>query len=90
MGGFVCKLYDDLNDNKCLSVFKNDILMEMLKGLHYISFTLTSLEEPLFFCFHYFANYLHSLNNKKAFNKPYENSVIFSFLLLIFVIDFKK
>ena len=90
LGGFVCKLYDDLKDNALLFHFKNEVIMEMLKGLHYISFTLVSLEEPLFFCFHYFGNYLHHLNNKKAFSEPYEKSLFFSFLLLLLALDIKK
>ena len=88
--GFVCKLYDDLKDNKTLLRFKTDILMEMLKGLHYIGFTIVSLEEPLFYCFQVIGNIFHRVNNKSGYNEPYEKSVFFSFLLLLFVLDFNK
>ena len=88
--GVVCKLYDDLKDNKTLLIFKNDVLMEMLKGLHYIAFTTVSLEEPLFYCFQVIGNIFHRFNNKSGYNEPYEKSVFFSFLLLLLVLDFNK
>lgn len=88
--GVVCKLYDDLNDNPLLLKFKNKLLMEILKGLHYIFFISLSLKEPLFFCFQYIANVVHFLNNNEGYSKPYEKSLLYSFPLLLFLVDFKK
>ena len=51
IAGFVNKLYDDLVDNKCLKPYKNKFVMELLKGLHYITLTAVSLQNPLFFIF---------------------------------------
>ena len=48
LAGTSCKLYDDLSDNPFLQQFKNDTFMEFLKGIHYISFTALSIDEPIF------------------------------------------
>jgi len=85
LAGTSCKLYDDLSDNPFLQQFKNDTFMEFLKGIHYISFTALSIDEPIFFVINYIGNYLHSLTNKEAFKDPYEHSLFYSFLLLIFI-----
>ena len=54
IGGFSAKLYDDINDNIYFTDFKKNIfLMELLKGLHYITFTSVGLQDPLFFIIHY-------------------------------------
>ena len=89
LGGLSCKLYDDLNDNYTLSSFKNDTLMEFLKGIHYISFTSVSINEPLYFLFSYVANFLNFLANRDCWKDPYEYSLLYSFLIL-FVILYNK
>jgi len=88
--GFVCKLYDDLKDNERLLIFKNDFSMELLKGLHYIFFTLISSVEPTFFIIEYVANFINSLGNSDAWKNPYEKSLLFSFVTLFLVIDYNK
>ena len=90
LAGTAAKLYDDLEDNNFLQKFRNNTLMEFLKGLHYISFTTLSVEEPMFFIIQYVMNIAHSFENKEGFSKPYEHSLLYSFVLLFFIIDYKK
>lgn len=90
LGGLSVKVYDDLNDNIILQNFRNDTLMEFLKGFHFISFTAISIEEPLFFIISYFGNLMNYLANNEAFSEPYEHSILYSFLLLFIILDYKK
>lgn len=90
IGGLSCKLYDDLDDNSLLHQFKNNILMEYLKGIHYMSITVLSIDDPLFFCIFYLANYMNYLTNNEAFSKDYEYSLSYSFALLFSIIDYNK
>ena len=90
LGGSSAKIYDDLNDNECLKQFYNNTFMEFLKGIHFILFTAVSIHEPLFFYIFYAANILNYLSNTKNWNFPYELSLIFSFFILFFIIDYKK
>jgi len=90
LAGLACKLYDDLSDNILLKEFKNETFMEFLKGIHYISFTTISINEPLFFIVNYALNFLHSITNREAYKNPYEHSLFYSFLLLFFIIKYKK
>jgi len=88
--GIVCKLYDDLEDNYILEKFKNSTFMEYLKGIHYICITALGIQDPLFFIFFYLGNFCNYLSNPLAFNEPYEYSLIFSFLLVVIVLDYNK
>jgi hypothetical protein len=88
--GLACKLYDDLQDNYLLEKFKNNTFMEYLKGIHYILLTTLSLENPLFFIFFYLGNFFNYLSNPIAFYEPYEHSLIYSFLLLVMLVDYNK
>lgn len=88
--GIVCKLYDDLEDNYILEKFKNSTFMEYLKGIHYICITALGIQDPLFFIFFYLGNFCNYLSNPLAFNQPYEYSLIFSFLLLVVLLDYTK
>jgi hypothetical protein len=90
IAGFVNKLYDDLIDNKCLNPYKNKVVMELLKGLHYISFTGISLQNPLFFILFYGCNALSYFAVKDVWENSYEQSLFFSFFILFFLIDYKK
>jgi hypothetical protein len=85
--GACCKLYDDLDDNELLESFKTPFILEVLKGFHYVSFTSISLQSAAFFYFNYFLNFLHLLTNKNAYSNPYENSVIFTFGILFFILN---
>jgi hypothetical protein len=86
LSGMSAKAYDDLHDNPRLRQFKSDTLMEYLKGIHYISLTVLSLDDPLFFYIFVVANILHHLTNNKGYNNPYEHSLLYSFLLLFLLI----
>jgi len=90
LAGFSVKVYDDIEDNPLLRSFRNETLMEILKGIHYILFTAISIHEPLFFIMSCISNILNCSANHEAYSKPYERSVFFSFLILFFMIDYKK
>lgn len=90
LGGFSAKLYDDLNDNPLLRKFRNKLLMEYLKGVHFISFTSVSIYEPLFFIISYISNMANCASNPVAYSKSYEHSLFYSFFLLFFIIDYTK
>jgi hypothetical protein len=91
LGGSACKIYDDFNDNpNFLNFKKKHELMEFLKGIHYITFTAVSINDPMFFIINYVANFGHHLTNKYAFADPYEHSLLFSFLVVLLFIKFKK
>ena len=90
IAGIAAKLYDDLEDNELLQKFHNNTLIEFLKGIHYITFTSLSIEEPVFFIIQYLCNIVYQFGNNEAYNKPYEKSLLYSFLLLFVIIDYKK
>ena len=90
LGGLSVKVYDDLNDNIILQKFRNDTFMEFLKGLHFISFTAISIEEPLFFIISYIGNLMNYLGNNEAFSEPYEHSILYSVMILFIILDYKK
>ncbi len=83
-------MYDDLNDNPLLYKFKHKTFMEFLKGVHFISFTAISIHDPLFFIISYVANFLHYLGNQEGYHAAYEHSLIYSFMLLFFILDYRK
>jgi hypothetical protein len=64
--------------------------MEILKGLHYITFLFLSFEEPLFLFIQYLNNVLHFFNNKYGYSKPYEKSLFYSFFLCFFLINLTR
>ena len=90
LGGAANKLYDDLDDNMLLQKYRNSTLMEFLKGIHYITFISLSIEEPMFFIIQYLCSIVHHFGNKEAYSKPYEHSLLYSFVLLFLIIDYKK
>lgn len=90
IAGLFAKLYDDIYDNEKLVEYKTEFNLEFLKGIHYITFTIVCLSEPLFFIIQVFINSLNNLGNKNAFAPPYEHSLLYSFLILFFIIDYKK
>ena len=85
--GICCKLYDDLNDNKLLETYKTLFILEVLKGLHYVTFTSISLHTAPFFYFNYSVNILHSIFNSVAFSKPYEKSLWFTLGFIFFIVN---
>jgi hypothetical protein len=90
LAGVVCKMYDDVNDNQRLQQYKNPVLMEALKGLHFISATILSIESPIFFLILYLMNALNRITNRKGFSEPYERSGFYSFAILFLFIDYSK
>jgi hypothetical protein len=90
LAGVVCKLYDDVNDNQLLKQYKKPTLMEALKGLHFITCTILSIESPIFFLILYSMNALNRVTNRKGFSEPYERSGFYSFAILFLFIDYSK
>jgi hypothetical protein len=90
LGGLAAKLYDDLSDNKMLKKYRNKTFIEFLKGIHYITFTTISIYEPLFYIIHLIANVINYIANMDAYNPPYEHSLLYSFLILFFILDYSK
>jgi hypothetical protein len=90
LAGVSCKLYDDLNDNTLLYKFKNNIIMEILKGIHFITFVTVSVDDPLFFILFYIGCFINFLGNNDAWESDYEKSLFYSFLLLFLIIDYTK
>ena len=87
--GAVCKMYDDLVDNPKLQKYKTEFLLELLKGLFYILFTFMSINDDVSFLFLYLTSTLFMYYDKKAFENPYEHSTIYSFLIIMLLIDYK-
>jgi hypothetical protein len=85
IAGIVCKLYDDLQDNPLLKPYRNKTLMEALKIMHTMFFTIASLKDSMVY-------YLVSstivlpnlLSNPEAYSNPYERSVLLVCPLLFF------
>ena len=91
ISGIVCKLYYDIADNKNFNNYKkNKIFMEILKGLHFITFTTISIDYPLFFYLTVVVHIIQYIMDKGAFYKPYEKSVLYSFSILFLLLDYKK
>jgi hypothetical protein len=90
LAGFSAKWYDDLSDNEKLGVFKNETLIEFLKGAHYICFTIMSINDPLWFIFFYILNIILCTSDSKAYKKPYEMSLFFSLGLLFILINYNN
>lgn len=88
LSGVVNKMYDDLSDNPLLGSFKTPVLMEFLKGLHYISLTAVSLHEPVFFMILYAVCTFNSIADPNAWSSPYEYSLPYSLALLYLLVDY--
>jgi len=86
--GVVVKLYDDLVDNPLLQPYKNDYLLEFLKGLFFIIGTFISLGCSSFFITLYVGNFLAFCADPDVWALPYEKSVLFSTPLLFLFINY--
>jgi hypothetical protein len=88
LAGLACKLYDDLSDNPLLVDFKTPVLMEFLKGVHYILFTTISLHNPVFFMLLFVICSVNSLVDPTAWSEPYESSLPYSLGLIYFLVQY--
>ena len=84
------KLYDDIVDNKYLQSFKNETLLEALKGVQFITTTKLSIEDPLFIVVYYIGNFANFIGDNNSFKDPYEKSLLYSYLSIFFLLDYKK
>jgi hypothetical protein len=83
LGGLLCKVYDDLNDNNMI----DEQLQELLKGSQWILLTLLSYNDFNFALINYVINALNSLNNWQEWKFAYESSLLILapvFLLISF------
>jgi hypothetical protein len=79
LGGFLCKVYDDLNDNHILT----PLPQEILKGAQWILLTLLSYNDFNFAIFAYIANALNAIVNWNEWNHPYETSLLILYPFLV-------
>ena len=89
LGGIVAKMYDDIFDNKKLEKYKSEFILELLKGLHYIFFTIISLKAPFFFIIMTIVGMLSYISCKNEWNNSYEKSLLITFSILLLFIDYK-
>jgi hypothetical protein len=90
IAGGANKIYDDIEDNFRLEQFKTAHNMEMLKGIHYVTFTILGIAYPLFFIMMYGAIFLNKVTTPSSYVLPYENSLFYSFALLFLFLDYSK
>jgi hypothetical protein len=72
LGGLLCKVYDDLNDNSMIGGH----IQELLKGSQWILLTLLSYNDFNFALINYIINGLNSLNNWEEWKFSYETSLL--------------
>ena len=84
--GAVAKIYDDLVDNYRLHKFSNPTLLEVLKGAFILTFTFTSIFNPLWFAMLWIFNYLFMCCEPLSYEFSYERSLyITSGFLFLFI-----
>lgn len=84
--GVVAKIYDDLVDNYRLHKFSNPVLLEVLKGTFMLTFTFTSIFNPLGFAILWIFNYLIMFVEPLSYELTYERSLyITSGVLFLFI-----
>ena len=91
--GIVCKLYDDLNDNDLytmLNMSNKSYINKTLKALHYISFSILSLNYALFYLLFMLVLCINAYFDKDAFSNPYECSGLMSGFLLVFFVNYSQ
>ena len=79
LGGLLCKVYDDLNDNGMIG----EHAQEILKGSQWILLTLLSYNDFNFSIFGYIANGLNALVNWNEWNHPYESALLILYPFLV-------
>ena len=86
IAGIACKLTDDLVDNPLLKPYRNKLLIETVKHVHTLFFTMVALKDSMFYFIFYFAIVLNSISNPDAYVKPYDRCVFYVFALLAFFV----
>lgn len=64
--------------------------MELLKGLHYVSFATVGMTDNLFYFISYIANLFNLIGNNHAYYNPYEHSLLYTFLLGLLALNYTK
>lgn len=86
VAGICGKLYDDLTDNIKLAHLSSPLILETLKGIHYILFTAIALQEPFFWFVIYISSILHLCVNPSSYTLPYEKSMFYSGFIYIILL----
>ena len=95
LAGLASKLYDDYVDNPFLAPHANPVVMEYLKGMHYILVTASAMQEPMFVVLMYLMNLIYYYVSPNAYSLPYEQSTLYTglfFFLILksFHVEFSK
>jgi hypothetical protein len=90
LAGLANKMHDDLSDNSLLSTFKTPVVMEWLKGVHYVFFTALSLQKPVFFMLLFAMFGFSSLADPNAWTGAYETAVPFALGLIYLLLDYSQ
>jgi hypothetical protein len=92
LAGLACKLYDDLSDNPLLEQFKSPSLMEFLKGMHYVLFTILALHNPVFLMLIWSFCTVNLLKDPTAWSGSYESSFyyIMCFMCILLVLKYDQ
>ena len=90
LSGVSTKLYDDICDTPHISMFKNETLLETLKGIQFITTVKVGIDDPLFMIVYYIGNVANFIGDNNSFKDPYEKSLIYSYLFLFLLLDYTR
>lgn len=101
LAGISCKLYDDFQDNKLLTRYKDEYGMETLKGIHYILVSVLSFVYPWFYVLltslrlsqygEFFYNGLvHHQWITNSYENPYEFVGLLTYIVLFGIILYNR
>ena len=91
IAGMACKIYDDLQDNPLLKKYRTKTLMEALKIMHTMLFTIASLKDSMVYYFVGLSIVLPNLlSSPSSYSNPYESAVLWVCPLLFFYVSRPK
>jgi hypothetical protein len=93
IAGALCKLYDDLNDNNLYEYFEikqKEYINEFLKGLHYIFYTILSLNYEWYYIFYTTTLTIGCLYDPSAYSNYYEFSGLISVYFISLFINYQN
>ena len=84
IAGIACKLTDDLVDNPLLKPYRNKLLIETVKHVHTLFFTMVALKDSTFYYLFCISIIFNAVSNPGAYTNPYERSMLWVYPLLFF------
>jgi len=91
LSGGVLKVYDDLSDNHLLEDYKQkEYVYEFLKSLFFITFTILSLNFPLFYICIMLIFIAGFIFDNKAYSDPFEFTGLITLCFIFAFLDFSK